>query len=162
MSDVETSPGSVGGVRGDSHLHTHVIVPNRQARDDGVLVSTDWTSPYHGPARGHLSDHVAPRVAPPVVGILSASTEIAGFFCRDDIRAWSRRSSQLREWPAHNLVSVYGPLSAAHLTVAQKSHASRQTGGAGLGAMSRHATHLRAPPRAHRCVEAMLAQCVDN
>jgi len=33
---------------GDPHLHTHVIVPNRQVRDDGVLVSIDskslWTS----------------------------------------------------------------------------------------------------------------------
>jgi conjugative relaxase-like TrwC/TraI family protein len=32
---------------GDPHLHTHVIVPNRQARADGVLVSIDGTSLYH-------------------------------------------------------------------------------------------------------------------
>lgn len=32
---------------GDPHLHTHVIVPNRQARADGVLVSLDGTSVFH-------------------------------------------------------------------------------------------------------------------
>jgi conjugative relaxase-like TrwC/TraI family protein len=32
---------------GDPHLHTHVIVPNRQARHDGRLVSIDGTSLYH-------------------------------------------------------------------------------------------------------------------
>jgi conjugative relaxase-like TrwC/TraI family protein len=32
---------------GDPHLHTHVIVPNRRARADGVLVSIDGTSLYH-------------------------------------------------------------------------------------------------------------------
>ena len=32
---------------GDPHLHTHVIVPNRQARHDGQLVSIDGTSLYH-------------------------------------------------------------------------------------------------------------------
>jgi len=31
----------------DPHLHTHVIVPNRQARADGVMVSLDGTSLYH-------------------------------------------------------------------------------------------------------------------
>lgn len=32
---------------GDPHLHTHVIVPNRQARADGRLVSLDGTSLFH-------------------------------------------------------------------------------------------------------------------
>ena len=32
---------------GDPHLHTHVIVPNRQARADGLPVSIDGTSLYH-------------------------------------------------------------------------------------------------------------------
>jgi hypothetical protein len=31
----------------DPHLHTHVIVPNRQARADGHLVAIDGTSVYH-------------------------------------------------------------------------------------------------------------------
>src|SRR5258708_361388 len=32
---------------GDPHLHTHVIVPNRQARADEQLVSIDGASLYH-------------------------------------------------------------------------------------------------------------------
>lgn len=32
---------------GDPHLHTHVILPNRQPRADGRLVSIDGTSLYH-------------------------------------------------------------------------------------------------------------------
>jgi conjugative relaxase-like TrwC/TraI family protein len=32
---------------GDPHLHTHVIVPNRQARADGKLVSIDSKSLHH-------------------------------------------------------------------------------------------------------------------
>ena len=51
---------------GDPHLHTHVIVPNRQARADGQLVSIDGTSLYHEATRrrGDLSGHAAPRTAP--------------------------------------------------------------------------------------------------
>jgi hypothetical protein len=51
---------------GDPHLHTHVIVPNRQARADGVLVSIDGTSLYHeAKAAGvDLSGHSAARAAP--------------------------------------------------------------------------------------------------
>ena len=52
---------------GDPHLHTHVIVPNRQARADGQLVSIDWhvaVSRSQG-GRGDLSGHAAPGTAPP-------------------------------------------------------------------------------------------------
>ena len=51
---------------GDPHLHTHVIVPNRQARADGQLVSIDGTSLYHEAKRrrSHLSGHPAPGTAP--------------------------------------------------------------------------------------------------
>ncbi len=50
---------------GDPHLHTHVIVLNRQARADGQMVSIDGTSLYHeASGRGHLSSHSAPRTAP--------------------------------------------------------------------------------------------------
>ena len=46
--------------------------------------------------------------------------EIAGVRA-DSIRAWSQRSSQLREWAADNLAVVDGPLSAAQLAAAQKA-----------------------------------------
>ena len=50
---------------GDPHLHTHVIVPNRQARADGALVSIDSKSLYHeAKAAGiDLSGRAAPRAA---------------------------------------------------------------------------------------------------
>jgi hypothetical protein len=41
---------------GDPRLHTHVIVPNRQARADGVLVSIDGTAPYHEARAGVTAD----------------------------------------------------------------------------------------------------------
>ena len=47
--------------------------------------------------------------------------ELAGVD-RDTITAWSRRSTQLREWAAHNLHVVDGsPLTAAQLAAAQKA-----------------------------------------
>ena len=46
--------------------------------------------------------------------------ELAGVD-RDTITAWSRRSTQLREWAAHNLALVDQPLTAAQLATAQKA-----------------------------------------
>jgi conjugative relaxase-like TrwC/TraI family protein len=52
--DLQPLPGLVGiacqhetSRCGDPHLHTHVIVPNRQARADGTLVSIDSKSLHH-------------------------------------------------------------------------------------------------------------------
>jgi len=54
MKDLQRLPGLVGMAYqhetsrcGDPHLHTHVIVPNRQPRADGVPVSVDSKSLYH-------------------------------------------------------------------------------------------------------------------
>lgn len=113
---------------GDPHLHTHVIVPNRQARADGVMVSIDGTSLYHeARAAGVIYQATLRRELFQSLGTLWAPVdpatgmaEIAGIG-RGDIRAWSRRSSQLREWAAHNLVSGDSPLSAAQLAAAQKA-----------------------------------------
>jgi conjugative relaxase-like TrwC/TraI family protein len=113
---------------GDPHLHTHVIVPNRQARNDGVLVSIDGTSLYHeARAAGVIYQATLRRELHQSLGIEwgpvdpgTGMAEAAGVD-RDTITAWSRRSSQLREWAAHNLVSVDGPLSAAQLAAAQKA-----------------------------------------
>ncbi|MBB3750814.1 conjugative relaxase-like TrwC/TraI family protein [Mycolicibacterium sp. BK634] len=113
---------------GDPHLHTHVIVPNRQARNDGMLVSIDGTSLYHeARAAGVIYQATLRRELHQSLGIEWASVdpgtgmaETAGID-RDTIIAWSRRSSQLREWAAHNLVSVDGPLTAAQLAAAQKA-----------------------------------------
>jgi TrwC relaxase len=40
---------------------------------------------------------------------------------RDTITAWSRRSTQLRDWAAHNLALVDQPLTAAQAAAAQKA-----------------------------------------
>jgi conjugative relaxase-like TrwC/TraI family protein len=113
---------------GDPHLHTHVIVPNRQARADGVLVSIDGTSLYHeakaagvvyqATLRQELHRSLGIEWAP--VDPATGMAELAGVE-RGSITAWSRRSSQLREWAAHNLNAVDGPLSAAQLAAAQKA-----------------------------------------
>jgi conjugative relaxase-like TrwC/TraI family protein len=113
---------------GDPHLHTHVIVPNRQARNDGVMVSIDGTSLYHeAKAAGVIYQATLRRELHQSLGLewspVDPSTgmaELAGVD-KATISAWSRRSTQLREWAAHNLKVVDGPLSAAQLAAAQKA-----------------------------------------
>ena len=50
----------------------------------------------------------------------SGMAEIAGV-TKDDITAWSRRSTRLREWATQNLVVVDGEPTAAQLAAAQKA-----------------------------------------
>jgi conjugative relaxase-like TrwC/TraI family protein len=113
---------------GDPHLHTHVIVPNRQARTDGQLVSIDGTSLYHearaagviyqATLRRELHHSLGLEWAP--VDPTTGMAELAGVD-RDTITAWSRRSTQLREWAAHHLQLLDRPLTAAQLAAAQKA-----------------------------------------
>ena len=113
---------------GDPHLHTHVIVPNRQARADGVLVSIDGTSLYHeAKAAGVIYQATLRRELHHSLGFEwepvdphTGMAELAGID-RTSITAWSRRSSQLREWAARHLTVVDEPLSAAQLSAAQKA-----------------------------------------
>jgi conjugative relaxase-like TrwC/TraI family protein len=112
----------------DAHLHTHVIVPNRQAHTEGRLVSIDGTSLHHearaagviyqATLRRELNRSMAFEWAP--VDPSTGMAELAGVD-RDTITAWSRRSTALREWAAGNLKVVEGPLSAAQLAAAQKA-----------------------------------------
>ena len=84
---------------GDPHLHTHVIVPNRQARADGQMVSIDGTSLYHearaagviyqATLRRELHQSMGFEWAP--VDPSTGMAELAGVD-RDTITAWSRRS----------------------------------------------------------------------
>ena len=113
---------------GDPHLHTHVIVPNRQARADGALVSLDSKSLYHeAKAAGvvyqavlrhelHAERGVEWHPVDPHTGM----AEIAGI-ATECVTAWSRRSSRLREWARNNLVLVDGAPSAQQLAAAQKA-----------------------------------------
>lgn len=115
---------------GDPHLHTHVLVPNRQARRDGRLVSVDGTSLFHeARAAGIVYQatlrHELHRLAGVEWGPVDPRTgmaEIAGIDPKN-ISAWSQRSTQLREWAANNL-TVIDPgegLSQAQLAAAQKA-----------------------------------------
>lgn len=114
---------------GDPHLHTHVIVPNRQARADGRLVSIDGTSLFHeakaagviyqATLRRELNRSIGVEWAP--VDAATGMAEVAGIN-PETITAWSQRSSALRQWAAGNLVVVDGAQpTAAQLAAAQKA-----------------------------------------
>ena len=113
---------------GDPHLHTHVIVPNRQPRRDGRLVSIDSKSLYHeakaagviyqATLRHELHAERGFEWAP--VDPHTGMAEIAGV-TKETIRAWSQRSTRLREWAKDNLVVVDGEPTAAQLAAAQKA-----------------------------------------
>jgi len=105
---------------GDPHLHTHVIVPNRQARGGGKLVAIDGTSLYHeARAAGVIYQATLRRELNRSIGVewalvdgATGMAEVAGVDPKC-IAAWSRRASQLREWAANNLVLVDGQQPSA-------------------------------------------------
>jgi conjugative relaxase-like TrwC/TraI family protein len=113
---------------GDPHLHTHVILPNRQPRADGQLVSIDSKSLFHEvKAAGVIYQAVLRRELHAERGFewnpIDAHTgmaEIAGVDPQS-IKAWSRRSTRLREWARNNLVVVDGEPTPAQLAAAQKA-----------------------------------------
>jgi conjugative relaxase-like TrwC/TraI family protein len=113
---------------GDPHLHTHVIVPNRQARADGTLVSIDSKSLHHeAKAAGIIYQavlrhelHAERGFEWVAVDERSGMAEIAGV-TNKCIMAWSRRSTRLREWARNNLVVVDGAPTAQQLAAAQKA-----------------------------------------
>ena len=133
--DLQRLPGLVGIAYqhetsrcGDPHLHTHVIVPNRQARADGEMVSIDSKSLHHeAKAAGIIYQavlrhelHAERGVEWNPVDEHSGMAEIAGI-TKDCIKAWSRRSTRLREWARNNLVVVDGEPTAQQLQTAQKA-----------------------------------------
>ena len=92
------------------------------------MVSIDGTSLYHearaagviyqATLRRELHQSLGLEWAP--VDPATGMAELAGVD-RDTIIAWSRRSTQLREWAAHNLHIIDKPLTAAQLAAAQKA-----------------------------------------
>ncbi|MCS3853350.1 MobF family relaxase [Tsukamurella ocularis] len=113
---------------GDPHLHTHVLLPNRQARADGKLVSVDSKSLYHeSKAAGSiyqavLRDEVSRdlgyywRPVDPKTGM----SELA-MITKDSIRAWSKRSTRLREWAEQHYGDRGSAITQAQLEIAQKA-----------------------------------------
>ena len=135
LKDLQRLPGLVAMAYqhetsrcGDPHLHTHVILPNRQPRADGQLVSVDSKSLYHeAKAAGMVYQATLRRELHAERGFEwqpvdphSGMAEIAGV-TRESITAWSRRSTRLREWARRNLVIVDGEPTAAQLAAAQKA-----------------------------------------
>jgi conjugative relaxase-like TrwC/TraI family protein len=142
QKDLQKLPGLVAAAyqhetsrAGDPHLHTHVLVPNRQARADGRLVSIDGTSLFHeARAAGIVYQATLRYELHRLTGIewgpVDPSTgmaEIAGID-PTNIAAWSQRSTQLREWAASNLTVVdsAAELSPAQLAAAQKATRPRK------------------------------------
>ncbi len=133
--DLQRLPGLVGIAYqhetsrcGDPHLHTHVIVPNRQARADGTLVSIDSKSLHHeAKAAGLIYQAVVRHELHATIGAEwaavdehSGMAEIAGV-TKACLKAWSQRSTRLREWAHNNLVVVDGAPTAQQLAAAQKA-----------------------------------------
>jgi len=91
-------------------------------------VSIDGTSLYHeAKAAGVIYQATLRRELHQSLGLewapidpMTGMAELAGVD-RDTITAWSRRSTQLREWAAHNLHVIDKPLTAAQLAAAQKA-----------------------------------------
>jgi conjugative relaxase-like TrwC/TraI family protein len=113
---------------GDPHLHTHVVLPNRQPRGDGTLVSLDSKSLHHeAKAAGIVYQAVLRHELHAERGFEwhpvdphSGMAEIAGVDTAS-IKTWSQRSTRLREWARDNLVVVDGEPTAAQLAAAQKA-----------------------------------------
>jgi conjugative relaxase-like TrwC/TraI family protein len=135
VKDLQRLPGLVGIAYqhetsrcGDPHLHTHVIVPNRQPRGDGQLVSLDSKSLHHeAKAAGIVYQAVLRHALHTERGFEwadvdehSGMAEVAGVTAAC-IKAWSQRSTRLREWARNNLVVVDGEPTAAQLAAAQKA-----------------------------------------
>ena len=122
---------------GDPHLHTHVLVPNRQARADGRLVSLDGTSLYHeAKAAGIIYQATLRRELTRSIGVewndvdpRTGMADIAGAD-RRDLTSWSTRATQLREWAAGHLrLGGDDELSAGQLATAQKATRPRKPEG---------------------------------
>ena len=114
---------------GDPHLHSHVLLFNKQARSDGDMVSVDSKSLHHelraaGMVYQVALRHEMHRLAALEMGDIdphSGLGDIAGV-PRALITAASQRSTQLREWAHDNLtVTDDAGLSAAQLSAAQKA-----------------------------------------
>lgn len=136
MKDLVRLPGLVTAAyqhetsrAGDPHLHTHVLLPNKQARADGTLVAIDSDSLWHEAKaagiiyqttlRRELHRSVALEWGP--IDPHTGMAEVAGV-TGATIAAWSQRSTQLRQWAAHNLVidEATGP-TGEQLAAAQKA-----------------------------------------
>lgn len=158
--DLQRLPGVVAAAyqhetsrAGDPHLHTHVIVPNKQPRIDGKLGAVDTDSLWHeSKAGGVIYQATMRRALAQSVGAewgpVDPHTGMAELVGIDPevIKAHSRRSTQLREWAAGNLILIDGP-TQGQLAIAQKATRPRKPEGMSWVEL-RH--QWRADPRGYR------------
>lgn len=112
---------------GDPHLHTHMIVPNRQMRADGKLVTIDSKSLYHeAKAAGMIYQATLRRELARYgfewehVGEHSGMAELAGV-TKETIKAYSRRKTRLLQWANANLRVLEDTPTARQLAAAQRA-----------------------------------------
>jgi conjugative relaxase-like TrwC/TraI family protein len=139
--DLQRLPGLIAAAyqhetsrAGDPHLHTHVLVPNKQARADGMLVAVDSDALWHeARAAGIIYQAVLRQELNAALGVEwehvdphSGMAELAGVN-HELLAAASQRSTQLAAWAAeHLLVDNTGELSAGQLAAAQKATRPRK------------------------------------
>ncbi|ARG61209.1 hypothetical protein B1T45_07745 [Mycobacterium kansasii] len=129
---------------GDPHLHTHVILPNKQARVDGTLAAVDTDSLWHeSKAGGVIYQATMRREMAQSVGAewgpVDPHTGMAELVGVDPavIKAHSQRSTQLREWADCNLELIDGQPTPAQLAAAQKATRPRKPEGLSWGELRR-------------------------
>lgn len=113
---------------GDPHLHTHVVMPNRQARADGKLVSIDSKSLYHeARAAGTIYQAVLRDEVARELGWMwrdvdtrTGQAELA-MVSRQSIKDWSKRATRLREWAQQHYGDRTSAPSPKQLEVAQRA-----------------------------------------
>lgn len=159
--DLQRLPGLVAAAyqhetsrAGDPHLHTHVIVPNKQARWDRKLGAIDsdqlWHEQraggmiYQATMRRELTRSIGAEWAP--VDPHTGMAELVGID-RDVIKAHSSRSTQLREWADDNLTLIDGEPTQAQLAAAQKATRPRKPEGLSWAELRQQ---WRADPRGFR------------
>lgn len=138
---------------GDPHLHTHVIVPNKQPRTDGKLGAVDTDSLWHeSKAGGMIYQATMRRTLTQSIGAewgpvdpYTGMAELVGIY-PEVIKAHSRRSTQLREWADNNLVLIDGP-TQGQLAIAQKATRPRKPEGLSWAQLRQQ---WRADPRGYR------------
>lgn len=121
---------------GDPHLHTHGLVPNKQARADGTLAAIDSDQLWHeSKAAGVIYQATVRRETTRSLGLehgpVDPHTGMAELVGIDPavIKGRSTRKTQLLEWAEDNLELVDGKPTAAQLTKAQKATRPRKPEG---------------------------------
>lgn len=159
--DLQRLPGLVAAAyqhetsrAGDPHLHTHVIVPNKQPRADGKLAAVDTVSLWHEARAGgviyqatmrrQLTQSIGAEWGP--VDPHTGMAELVGID-PEVIKAHSQRSTQLREWADDNLTLIDGEPTQSQLAVAQKATRPRKPESLSWGELQQQ---WRADPRGFR------------